>query len=477
MRSTVVLGVAALGAFSILRPGVADATWPTDSHTNVPICTAAHAQVEPSITTDGAGGAIITWQDLRKTDMYGSSSDADIYAQRVDANGVTRWTLDGVGICTANKHQIDPSIVSDGAGGAIIVWSDSRAGGPLVAYAQRVDANGVPQWTRDGVAVCKAFGGQLNVAAVADGAGGAIVVWQDGRHAGGFDIYAQRIDGSGASQWATDGVALCTNAATQLQPAVAADGTGGAIVAWQDARGSRTGIFAQRVDGRGELKWTTDGVAVCAVDRDGLGFPSVAADGDQGAFVTWEDRRGRDAKVYAQHLDAAGSGSWAANGLSLCGADGAQLTPTLAADDSGGAIVAWEDDRNPNDPQVYAQHVRSSGALAWGTEGLGIAAAPGGQARPALVPDGAGGAILSWEDTRGSNSDIYAQRVSSTGVLQWANAGVAVSAADQDQLRARLVTDMNGGAIVTWGDFRTGTSWDVYAQRVDHAGNLGGANH
>jgi len=39
--------------------------------------------------SDGAGGAIITWTDHR----LGASSD--IYAQRVDAAGVRKWIVSG----------------------------------------------------------------------------------------------------------------------------------------------------------------------------------------------------------------------------------------------------------------------------------------------------------------------------------------------------------------------------------------------
>ena len=101
-----------------------------------------------------------------------------------------------------------------------------RGGGPLVTYAQRVSATGVPLWNPNGIVVCRAFGGQMNLSAVSDGSGGAIVAWQDGRGGSGFDIYAQRIDGTGALRWANDGVALSTAAAIQARPAIASDGHG-----------------------------------------------------------------------------------------------------------------------------------------------------------------------------------------------------------------------------------------------------------
>ena len=34
------------------------------------------------------------------------------------------WVEDGVAICTATNNQEDPQMTSDGAGGAVITWRD-----------------------------------------------------------------------------------------------------------------------------------------------------------------------------------------------------------------------------------------------------------------------------------------------------------------------------------------------------------------
>jgi hypothetical protein len=55
--------------------------WSDDPNINTPICTVSGNQMNPTITSDGSGGAIITWQDYR------SGSYSDIYAQRIYKNG------------------------------------------------------------------------------------------------------------------------------------------------------------------------------------------------------------------------------------------------------------------------------------------------------------------------------------------------------------------------------------------------------
>jgi hypothetical protein len=100
------------------------------------ISAAPVSQNIPRIIQDGEGGAIITWQDYRSDD------NSDIYAQRVDASGARLWEINGQGICTAAGQQQEPRLTSDGAGGAIIVWRDSRGADPYNVYAQRIEADG-----------------------------------------------------------------------------------------------------------------------------------------------------------------------------------------------------------------------------------------------------------------------------------------------------------------------------------------------
>src|SRR5262249_34089539 len=80
-------------------PTHALAAWPHDPNNgNVGLCTAANDQLYPTIVSDGAGGAIVTWYDNR-------NGASDIYAQRVSAAGAPQWTANGVALCTAANIQ------------------------------------------------------------------------------------------------------------------------------------------------------------------------------------------------------------------------------------------------------------------------------------------------------------------------------------------------------------------------------------
>ena len=135
-----------------------------------------------------------------------------------------------------------------------MAWTDLRDDQGNI-YAQRIDAAGNVQWTANGIPVCTAGGIQDWSTIIADGSGGVIIVWQDQRTGGQPDIYAQRLNASGAALWTADGVAICTATSEQYWPVLINDGSGGAIISWEDERLGLTqnDIYAQWVDNQGNL--------------------------------------------------------------------------------------------------------------------------------------------------------------------------------------------------------------------------------
>jgi len=421
------------------------------------LCTAPSNRYYPTITSDGAGGAIVTWFDYRSESTY------DIYAQRVDASGAVQWTADGVPISTETGDQQNPQIIPDGAGGAIVAWRDSRGGNmEYDIYAQRVNASGAVQWTADGVPLCTAAGDQGSAMILSDGAAGAIVTWNNYR-TGNWDIYAQSVDASGVVRWTVDGVVLCTAAGDQYVLAIASDDAGGAIVGC----GSSSDIYAQRVDDSGAVQWTEKGVTV----SESTGHqqnPRISSDGAGGAIVTWQNTHSASSEIHAQKMNASGAVQWTVNGVSLCAAIGDKQNPQITSDDAGGAIVTWVDSRSGN-YDIYAQRVNASGAIQWTADGVPLCTATASQEYPMIVPDGSGGAIVAWQDSRGGNSDIYAQRVNVSGAIQWTTDGVPLCTATGGQYHPSIASDGSGGAIVTWEDYRIG-NWRIFAQRVNASG-------
>jgi hypothetical protein len=269
-------------------------------------------------------------------------------------------------------------------------------------------------------------------------------------------------------------VVISAASGNQSSPCIVSDGAGGAIIAWADDRsGVSVDVYAQRVNASGAVQWTADGVAICT---DPSGFtprlPQIVSDGSAGAIIVWEDPRSAANDIYAQRINASGVVQWTANGVGICTASGFQSQPTIAADGSGGAIIAWQDFRNGSHLDIYAQRIDASGAVQWTANGIGVSTTTGNQSSPQIL-ESVASVIIAWNDSRSGNTDIYAQKVSTTGTVQWTADGVPVSTATGNQSSPILTSDALLGAIVAWQDARNGTTnFDVYASRVFSDGSL-----
>jgi hypothetical protein len=422
-----------------------------------PVCTAVGNQDNSSLqsTSDGAGGAIFVWEDMR-------SGETDLYAQRIDAAGNALWTYNGICICNALNVQENVRIIPDGLGGAIIAWEDRRnfteADNRIETWAQRVAANGTPHWTANGTRIYTYPNGwNTGVSMTTDGANGAIITWFRRSLADSGPICCERITGAGVKWHANDWECLEIRS-SGARPAITSDGAGGAIVAWR-----MTGSMkVQRVSPTGSLLWSWDGISISSAGD----YAAIIADGAGGAIIAWNNTpSGASRDIYAQRVNSSGVVQWTAGGKPICTADDDQYEARIATNGSNGAFVIWRDGRNNGD--VYLATVSAGGVS---SSPVPICTLAPTIYDHTIIADGLGGAYISWYDWRTGYWGIYAQRLNSSGTPQWTLNGLAVySAYSTERRMPALASDGNGGVIVAWEDARNG-DFDIYAKRLTPAG-------
>ena len=422
----------------------------------------AGSQTYPVSTPDGSGGAFIAW-------IEGFSM---VSVQRLGPGGTALWNPAGVVAGDAENASI--ALVADGAGGVVVLHTEGASLNAKGLFATRLDGAGVTLWST------KISGNtetKDHVRAIPDGSGGAIATWHDTRFVPpGVStapiVRVSRVDGSGIVRWGDAGVQLSTGSTQTMDPSICSDGAGGAIVCWSDTRNGVERIYAQRLDSTGAPQWTANGVQTCTAAT-----PQVAAelvsDGAGGAIVAWQDWRSGQFDVYSQRMSAGGARLWNTFGIGLCFLNGHQSGVSMCSDGAGGAIVSWDDARGAT-IDVYAQRVNGNGAPQWTSHGVALCTAAGQQYPSRIVPDGAGGAIVAWEDGRdGFGSDIYARRIGANGIAQWTANGIGICRAADTQASLTLAETGTGSAIAAWHDFRSGSGSDIYAQRIDGLGYPG----
>ncbi len=455
----------------------AEVGWQSDG---VAVCAVAGPQESPYVVSLSSGGAVVVWADARQYDY-------DIYAQKLDSAGHQVWAAGGVLICGVEFDQQFPAAVEDGAGGVIVVWQDGRLGDDgLALYAQRVMPDGSVAWQAGGVPVCSYASGltdppmAFSHVVTGDGAGGVIAAWRDTRADpvnGNTEIYAQRVNGSGTAMWTANGVKILGFAGQKWStrnPIVASDGAGGAVIAWQDARSFATAandLYAQRISSAGTPMWANNGVVVCNASGE-QGYPDIVGLPGGASAIAWEDKRSGNYDIYVQELDASGSPRWDANGRLICSSPNDQRTPRVCSDGSDGLIIAWTDKRGSTTyTDIYAQRLDSSGAPLWADQGAAICTAAGSQTRIRMSPSTDGFTILTWMDTRNETLsavyDLYGQMIDSTATPRWAGEGIPVAAITGRNQRMQQVSGDGAGSIcAVWEDDRNAGDWDIFSQKL-----------
>lgn len=439
---------------------IAHAQWSSDPASNNPICRAGNIQKAVESVSDGKGGAIMCWTDERSAKNFYT-----VYAQRIDRNGYVRWKENGIAVSPVSNSQVTPQIISDGTGGAIIVWSDTRSGTEDV-YAQRIDSSGNALWKSEGVTVASGSTEQTAPKLASDGQNGAIITWSARTTSLQDDhIYAQRIDGSGKQLWVPE-VELTTSDQFESTPTIAGDGSGGAYIAWAFYNNSEYDVYAQRLHANGSPYWPGGGVGI-ATNGGAQDTPTLVADGTDRAFLTYYDwgfGSTPSLKIAILKPDGTTAASFGATSTG-----GGQTNPHMANIGAGVIGITWGDGRVTGKKRTYAQIIDNTGKKSWAADGLEVSGRTGSQATPSIVSDGNGGVIVAWEDMTGgvTESDVYAQKISAAGALLWSNDGVPIGTAGRMQQMPGMVIDGENGAIVIWEDYRFSFSNpEVYASRV-----------
>jgi hypothetical protein len=438
--------------------------WSADPTVNTALCTDAANHFLPRTVSDGSCGTIIAWLDSR-------NGNTDIYAQRIDAIGVPQWTNNGVAVCTSTSSQTNLKMIGDGSGGAILMWEESERGSTRI-IVQKITSAGIVQWAAGGVTICTSAGDQGNPELVGDGAGGAIITWNDDR-SGTSDIYVQRIDASSVVQWSNDGIVICDATGSQDNPKIVGDQAGGAIITWADARSGGYDIYAQKIDPSGAVQWPADGVAICNATTDQTS-PRIVMDGAGGAVIAWLDHRNSSSVgIYAQHVLPWGVAEWAANGVVVLENGGGPTDLQMVSDGTGGAIIGWQM-FHLKILWICAQRVNSSGIVQWAANGTAIVQVDERDILSySLLEHGIGGAIIAYTCESlplfTGKMATYAMRLNASGFKTFRSIATATGSKQPPQLNS----DGSGGAIIIWSENRTGISFNLYAQNIDASMHLG----
>ena len=429
--------------------------------------------VEVELVADGQGGVIVVWQE----DTPGNT---DIRAQRVGPDGfvVDGWPENGTALCTDAEGQYEPAITLDSAGGAIVAWRDAR--GPTHSiYAARVLLDGTldPDWSQDGEVIYQPPGEDMETLLrpmiATDEAGGAYIVFRGYpgvSQSMGFIMIARiASDGTFPVGW-EDGPKSLAVIGYNNVPFVLPDGEGGAWVTWQGNTACRVTRVA--ADGTMAPGWGGNGIAIAQDHSPYCLAPAVDHDHNlllSYTFSTIQWVTGQD--IFVQGVKHDGTFLYPAlggySGVLVSAGEFHEWVPVVAADGVGGVFLAWEDVRAGDDiwdntkHEIYAAHILANGDRdpAWPEYWLQLSSAETGYHQiPQIMPDGAGGAYVTWFRTEPGGGGVGEAEarvvriaVEGTFAQGWSLDGVTLYDVETTSAaHPRLAGDGGNGAFVAW---------------------------
>ena len=348
--------------------------------------------------------------------------------------------------------------VSDGGGGNLIAWIDTRTGA-AGTYIQRVDAGGTPRWTTNGVTVRIANKDGGEIAICSDGRGGAFVAFQPRvvTPSPRYPLVLQHVLDNGTLAWG-GGVGVSDLIGTDSREIeLIPDDNGGVIACWIDlaADGGIGDLFTQRVDATGARLWGPLGVGVANLLNTVEHNARMVPDGSGGVFFAWDDNRLGYSTVHAEHVNAHGAGQWAV-GSGLQVSAGESYRPQLSRDPvSGNVFYGYIHPGALFSPSYIAYARRgANGATVWGEQIFGVSYCD----TVGVAADGVGGVAFAHHDPY---YGVFVTRVANDLSVTWDDVKLGDPPAE-----APFVTgDGRGGAVVAW----RGVSADGYYSNTDYA--------
>jgi len=311
-----------------------------------------------------------------------------------------------------------------------------------------------------------------------DGSGNFVIVWQDERH-GDDDIYAQRYSSDGTALGVNFNVNDDQESADGSLPSIAVDESGNFVIVWQYVGNFSSTIYAQRYssDGialGGNFKVNDDQEFAYHVD------PSISSDGSGNFVIVWQYSRNDSSDIYAQRYTSDGTSLGGNFKVNDDQESVYHANPSVSTDGSGNFVIAWRYSRNDS-TDIYAQRYASDGIALEGNfkvnDNMGtVWTHPRSTGHPiSISSDGSGNLVIVWQDSRNDKGDIYAQRYASDGTALGGNFKVNDDQESDFPEYPFISSDISGNFVITWDEERNG-DYDIYAQRYTGDGAALGSN-
>jgi hypothetical protein len=299
--------------------------------------------------------------------------------------------------------------------------------------------------------------------------GSFVVVWEEGNfvsYGGQPEIKGRRFDANGGALSGDFAINTYTTGA-QYRASVATNPDGDFLVAWQSKNqdGAGAGVFGRAFAADGTPVGSDFQISQSTLGDQGR--PKVTSAGDGSFVVAWLGPDGASNGVFARRFDGSGA-ALSSELLVNTYTSGAQTTPAITGDGSGGFVVAWAGPGSGDTSGVFARRFDGADAALAGAFQVN-SYTTGIQYEPAVGADANGNFVVAWgsgtqveaQGQDGSRGGIFAQRYDNVGSPLGSEVQVNTYTT-QYQIRPAVGVAADGRFVVTWdsGNYTGGGGQD-----------------
>lgn len=305
----------------------------------------------PTLLEDGQGGAYLTYQASVESPPLSENYSSNIYATHIDGTfGQIDWNDNiPVEVAVTTHDESNPQVVRS-SDGIIITYrhyyqQDFNEYFGLRTTKIASTGNIHPDWNPFVTTIPDSLIPIDNHRAAPDGQNGVTITYQHNYS----DIKAQRINVNYQTfniepLWGTTGINVANTSGTQEQPQIIYDNFDGFIIIWEDNSATPREIYAQKINLDGSTNWAVNGILI---SNDGMDkyLPSIFSNGGSGAIIAYitADSGITRSDLKAQLITSSGTRQWGAGGTFVETEAGItfDLYPVMTDNGSGGAVVTW----------------------------------------------------------------------------------------------------------------------------------------
>jgi hypothetical protein len=301
----------------------------------------------PAISIDGLDRYVVTY-----TKSNPATNHEDIFSRRSFLGTDGRVSLNPQ--ATSNSESDNASSAN---GTSVVVWSNAFSSSNHDIWAQRFDKTGKPAGAPIEVDFSSSDDSYAPHVAM-DGVGDFVVTWENRNLNGTFSVLMRYYNASGAPL--TNITQVSAAGSTDYQPDVAASNSSFVITWAHHASTTNDDIFAERFVISSGVP-TGQGIFVVNNDTNSEARPSVAMS-PNGTFAIAYERQfsGNDWDILASQYSNTGA---LVRGVTINSDTVPEFNPSIAMDNAGNAVVAYQEQFSNSDYGIFANRLSSSGTV------------------------------------------------------------------------------------------------------------------